>query len=164
MLKPVIGGNVKDNAHLQTIVQPIMNDPRLGSLCQSGWHCTNLSVESGESSHDRLLNLQLQRSDEEIAIMSLGLIHVRKSFYAQINSVTLRKLSPESGRMKIAWKGKCVLPLSLELSNLVLQTSLTYEKSGKRTPKMSGYLAYPLLESSTVPSSTTSTMVVWHCD
>ena len=155
MRKVETGGSEKDNEHLQTIAQVIMNDPRLGNLCQSGWLCINLTVANEESSADKRLKLLLRRSDDEIATMTLGLTHVLKSSCDHINSVTLRKLSLETRRLRTVYKGKCDLPLFSELSNQLLLNSHTFVKSGKTIPKLSDYSEYPSLVFSTVPFSMT---------
>ena len=121
MLKLDSGGSEKDNEHLQTIAQAIMNDPQLGSLCQNGWRCTSRILVSGVSSHERQLNLQLQNEDDEIAVMILGLIHAPKSSYVRISSVTLLKWLPEQKIMKLVFREKLDWPLSLALSSLLLR-------------------------------------------
>ena len=161
MRKVETGGSEKDNEHLQTIAQVIMNDPRLGNLCQSGWLCINLTVANEESLVAKRLKLLLKRSDDVIATMTLELTHVLKSFCVHINSVTLRKLSLETRRLRTVYKGKCDLQLSSELSSLLSPIFLISEKSGKTILKPSDYSEYPSLVFSTAPSSTTSTTYLY---
>ena len=137
MRKLVSGGKENHNEHLQTIVQAIMNDPRLGNLCQSGYLCIKATLENVAYSHVLQLKLQLRSMDEEIVHMTLGLTHVLKSYSVHINSVTLQRLLPEKLTQLSPCKIKCDLPLSWELSSLLSPTFHISEKSGKRIRRRS---------------------------
>ena len=154
MLSREIGGKEKVKEHLQTIAQAIMSDPRLGNLCQNGWHCTKATVVNEGSLAVKQLNLRLQNTDGEIAAMNLELTLALRLSSAHISSVTLRKLSQETKRLRKVYSAKCDLQLSWEHSNQPLPSFPTYVKSGKRTPRTSDFSVSVSPESWTAPFST----------